>query len=144
MMPWPHHYSVSLSNRTLQAPPRDAIAVGPPPQFDGDDRHWSPEELLVGAVLECLWTTFEAFARRANLAVHDFSGTAAGILDRGSPGSPVPGFTSIELKVQVTVDAGDVERARAVLDKAERNCIISHALNVPVKVTAIVNSGAAI
>lgn len=139
MMPLPHHYNVSLSNRTLQAPPRDPIAAGPPPQFDGDDRHWSPEELLLGAVLECFWTTFEAFARRATLAVQDFAGTAAGILDRGPSGSPVPVFISIELKVAVMVDAGDVARTRAVLEKAERNCIISHALNVGVKVVATVN-----
>lgn len=135
MTPLPHHYQVALSNRTLQAPPREPIAAGPPPQFGGDDRHWSPEELLLGAVLECLWTTFEAFARRAALAVHDFSGTAAGILDRGSP---VPVFTSIELAVSISVNAGDEVQARAVVEKAERNCIISHALRVPVKLVATV------
>ncbi len=140
MMPLPHRYSVSLSNRTLQAPPREPIAVGPPPQFDGDDQHWSPEELLIGAVLECLWTTFEAFARRASLTIQDFSGSAVGVLDRGSPGSSVPVFTAIELNVYVVVDAGDVARARALLEKAENNCIISHALRIPVKVVATVSS----
>jgi organic hydroperoxide reductase OsmC/OhrA len=133
MMPFPHRYTVTLSNRTLQAPPREPIALGPPPQFGGSDRVWSPEELLIGATLECLWTTFEALARRSGLAIHDFTGAGIGILDRGSP---VPAFTAIELNVHVRVDAGEEQRARTLLAKAEQACIISHALNVPVKLDA--------
>ena len=137
MTPFPHRYTVSLSNRMLRASPREPVAVGPPPQFGGSDHDWSPEELLVGATLECLWTTFAALARRGGLAIHDFSGTGVGILDRGSP---VPVFTSIELDVEVRVDAGEEERARSVLAKAETACIISHALNVPVKLTGNVTA----
>jgi organic hydroperoxide reductase OsmC/OhrA len=133
MMPLPHRYTVTLANRTLNAPPREPIALGPPPQFGGDDHDWSPEELLVGAALECLWTTFQAFARRNGLVVHDFSGTGTGTLERGAP---VPIFTTIELHVDVRVDAGQEERTRALLANAEQNCIVSHALTVPVKLVS--------
>lgn len=135
MTPFPHRYSVRLANAELSAPPRAPIAAGPPPQFGGSDRVWSPEELLLGATLECLWTTFEAFARRDRLTVHDWSGAADGILDRGPRG---PVFTSITLSVAMTVDAGDEERARRILDKAEQGCIIANALNVKVNVEATV------
>jgi organic hydroperoxide reductase OsmC/OhrA len=137
MTPFPHHYVVSLLDGSLTAPPRLPIALGPPPQFGGTDRVWSPEELLVGAVLECLWTTFEAFARRDKLVVRSWSGSGVGILDRAER---VPSFTSIELLVHVVVDAGNEERGRALLAKAEDNCIISHALRVPVKVTATLDA----
>lgn len=130
MKPFPHRYTVTLSNKQLLAPPRDPIALGPPPQFDGSDRVWSPEELLVGATLECLWTTFEAYAKRDGLTAIDWSGTGVAILDRG-PGVPV--FTSITLAVELVVAAGDEDRARRILVKAEKGCIISNALNVPVK-----------
>lgn len=133
MMPFPHRYTVTLADRELLAPPRAPIALGPPPQFDGDDRRWSPEELLVGATLECLWTTFEAYARKHKLAVHGFSGSGVGVLDRGSP---VPKFTGIELAVELRVDPGEERRAEELLAKAEQGCIISHALAVPVTVTA--------
>jgi organic hydroperoxide reductase OsmC/OhrA len=137
-MPFPHHYTVTLSNRTLQAPPREPIALGPPPQFGGSEHVWSPEELLIGATLECLWTTFEALARRSALAIHDFTGTGLGVLDRGSP---VPVFTSIELNVHLRVDAGEEQRARTLLAKAEQGCIISHALKIPVTLVATAAAG---
>ena len=131
MQPFPHRYTVNLVGRQLAAPPRPPIAAGPPPQFGGSDRVWSPEELLVGSVLECLWTTFEAYARRERLVVHDWSGQGVGVLDR-SPSGPV--FTSIALAVTITVDPVDAERARSVLATAERNCIIARALNVPISI----------
>lgn len=129
MTPFPHRYTVTLSNKQLLAPPREPIALGPPPQFGGSDRVWSPEELLVGATLECLWTTFAAYAKRDGLSVADWSGTGVAILDRGSP---VPVFTSITLAVELVVSPGDEERARKLLRKAEAGCIVSNALNVPV------------
>ncbi len=140
MTPFPHHYRVTLSHRTLSAPPREPIAVGPPPQFGGSDRDWSPEDLLVGATLECLWTTFEALARRQGLTIRDWTGTGVAILDRGAP---IPVFTSITLSIDLGVDAGDEERGRALLETAERGCIISNALKVPVTLVANVVSRSA-
>lgn len=140
MTPFPHRYEVSLANRQLLAPPRAPIAAGPPPQFDGDANDWSPEELLVGAALECLWTTFLAFARRDKLEVLDWSGTGVAILDRGPR---VPTFTAIQLAVAMRVARGEEEHARKILAKAEQNCIISNALNVPVEVTVEVTALAA-
>jgi organic hydroperoxide reductase OsmC/OhrA len=137
MMPFPHHYRVTLSNAQLLAPPREPIAAGPPPQFGGSDRVWSPEELLLAAVLECLWTTFDAFARRDQLVVHDWSGTGVAVLDRGRP---VPVFTSITLAVALSVNDGDEERARRLLADAEQKCIISNALAVKVTVEATITT----
>jgi organic hydroperoxide reductase OsmC/OhrA len=131
MKPLPHHYRVSLANGQLLAPPREPIAAGPPPQFDGSDRVWSPEELLVGAALECLWTTFLAFARHEKLVVHDWTGDGLAVLDRG-PRMPV--FTSIKLFPTVHVEPGDEDRARRVLLAAAERCIVSNALNVAVEV----------
>jgi organic hydroperoxide reductase OsmC/OhrA len=131
--PFPHHYTVTLEDRRLAAAPRASIAVGAPPQFGGSDDVWSPEELLVGASLECLWTTFEAYARRDQLEVASWRGTGSGVLDK-SPTGPV--FTSIILAVEMTVAPADIERARRILDTAEKNCIISNALRVAVTVQA--------
>ena len=131
--PFPHHYTVELKDRRLAAPPRAPIAVGAPPQFGGSDEVWSPEELLVGAVLECLWTTFEAYARHDELEFSGWRGTGSGVLDKGPTG---PEFTSITLAVEMTVAAADVERARRVLDTSEKHCIISNALRVGVTVQA--------
>ncbi len=135
--PFPHRYTVTLADGLLVAPPRDPIALGPPPQFGGTDRRWSPEELLVGSVLECLWTTFDAYARHDALEVSGWSGTGVAVLDKGSP---VPVFTSITLSVELVVAADDEERARRLLATAEQRCIISNALKVPVTLQATVRA----
>ncbi|MBS1118471.1 MAG: OsmC-like protein [Deltaproteobacteria bacterium] len=130
-LPFPHRYAVTLSDGHLVAPPRAPIALGPPPQFGGTDRVWSPEELLLGAVLECLWTTFEAHARHDGLEVPGWSGTGVAVLDKGAP---VPVFTSITLAVELAVAAADQDRARKLVATAEQRCIISNALKIPVTV----------
>jgi len=135
--PFPHRYQVTLDNGVLAAPPRAAIAAGPPPQFGGTDRTWSPEELLVAAVLECLWTTFLAYARRDGLAVTSWTGTGVGVLDKGTS---VPAFTSISLSVTVGCARGDEDRARRVLATADRRCIISNALKVPLTLDVTVRA----
>ena len=137
LAPFPHRYSVRLEHRQLVAPPRSPIALGPPPQFGGDDRAWSPEELLVGATLECLWTTFDAYARHAGVVVDDWVGGGVGVLDKGPHG---PTFTSIELSVAIVVAAANVEHARQLLARAEDHCIISRALRVPITVHADVHA----
>lgn len=133
--PFPHRYTVTLADGRLVAPPRAPIALGPPPQFGGTDDTWSPEDLLVGAVLECFWTTFLAFARRDKLEVLAWCGTATGVLDRGHP---IPIFTSIDLAIDLSVAPPDVERARQLAETAERNCIVSNALKVPITLATTV------
>lgn len=134
--PFPHRYSVRLADRRLLAPPRAPIAAGSPPQFGGTDTVWSPEELLVAATLECLWTTFEAYARHDALEVHDWSGTGTAVLEKGSP---IPAFSSIRLQVDVAVASADEARARNLLESAQKRCIISNALKVPVVLEATIH-----
>lgn len=133
---FPHRYTVTLEDRHLAAPPRTPIAVGAPPQFGGSDAVWSPEELLVGAALECLWTTFEAYARHDQLEVTGWRGSGVGVLDKGPTG---PVFTSLTLSVDMTVATADVERTRRLLDTAEKHCIIANALRVAVTLEAAIH-----
>lgn len=137
--PFPHRYTARLVGGALLAPPRAPISAGAPPQFGGSDDVWSPEELLVGSALLCLKTTFDAYARRDGLAVDDWRGSATGVLDKSPQG---PAFTSIELAVELVVPPGSEARARAVLERAERDCIISRALKAPVTVQLTVTPAA--
>jgi organic hydroperoxide reductase OsmC/OhrA len=137
MAPFPHQYTVSFAAGELVAPPRAAIRAGAPPQFGGRDDVWSPEQLLLGAALLCLQTTFAAYAAHNSLGVYDWRATATGTLDKGTGG---PVFTSIRLAVELETDAGDQARARELFATAERHCIISRALNVRVDVAATVRA----
>jgi len=133
--PFPHRYEVTLADGLLTAPPRAPIAAGTPPQFGGTDRVWSPEELLVASVLECLWTTFDAYARHDALEVRGFAGRGTGVLEKGAP---IPSFSTIALEVELAVAPADEERARRLLATAEQRCIITNALKVPVTLAVTV------
>lgn len=130
--PFPHRYVVALENDKLVAAPRPEIPAGAPPQFGGTDTVWSPEDLLVASALLCLKTTFDAYARRASLPVVEWHGTGTATLAK-APGGPT--FTSIDLDVAVVTAPGDEARATDLIGQAERHCIISHALNVPIHVS---------
>lgn len=135
MLPLPHHYAV-----TTVVSPTDEIdltAEGLPPlrtaapaEFDGPGDRWSPETLLVGAVADCFTITFRGVARASKLAWSEVSCQATGTLDRVDG---VMRFTDIDLHVRLTVpDETDPERARRVLEKVERTCLITNSLNAAV------------
>ena len=136
--PFPHRYEVALADALITAGPRPPIAAGSPPQFGGSDRVWSPEELLVASVLECLWTTFDAYARHDGLVVKSWAGRGTGVLEKGTP---IPTFSSIALEVELTVAPEDDERARRLLQTAEQRCIVTNALKVPVTLGMTVRHG---
>jgi organic hydroperoxide reductase OsmC/OhrA len=127
--PFPHHYVVDLVGMDLSSAGLPPIVIGAPPQFGGADRAWSPEDLLLGAVLSCLRTTFDAYARRIGLVASSWRGRATGTLDKGRAG---PVFSSIRLEVDLEVEPGEEARAEEVIRRAERDCIISRALSAPV------------
>lgn len=134
--PFPHTYSVSLVDDHLVAPQRAGVAVGAPPQFGGSELVWSPEELLAGSALACLKATFDAYAKREQLPVLKWVGRATATLEKTRAG---PAFTSIRLDVELVVEAQNGPRARDLVQRAERHCLVSAAIKVPVSVVVHVD-----
>jgi organic hydroperoxide reductase OsmC/OhrA len=133
---FPHRYTATITRlahglATIDSPPRPSLTGGPPPELHGDPTSWSPEHLLVSALGLCLFATFDAFASREGVAVLGWRDTVTGVLDKTPTGLAFKSFT---IEVELTVDRADIERARTVLERAERYCIISKALQVPVKI----------
>ena len=131
--PFPHRYETGL--RWIRG--REAVLTGdgappiegaPPPQFDGPPGRWSPEALLLSAAELCLMTTFLSVAERAKLAVADYQSRTEAALDKTADGLV---FTRILVRVRLSVYAEDVARAKDLLLKAKKFCIVSNALKVP-------------
>lgn len=137
--PFPHHYDVTLSGSNgtaiLGGGARPDIVGGPPPEFDGSARSWSPEHLLLSAVGLCLMTTFQAFAARADLPVAGYESRVEGVLDKTSAGLA---FTSMRVAVDLRVAEGDRARAEQLLQSAKRHCIVANALKLAVEVETLV------
>ncbi|HXV39795.1 MAG TPA: OsmC family protein [Steroidobacteraceae bacterium] len=131
MHPFPHRYQVRV-----RATPDAPLALGgeglpaleslPPPQFGGPGGYWSPETMLVAAVGDCVLLTFRAIARASKFEWREASADVEGLLERFEGNSR---FTQVHTRVRLVVPPGaDAARARLLMEKAEKGCLVSNSL----------------
>jgi len=141
MHPFPHHYHVEAAGGAtgtvaLSAAGAPALVTAAPAEFDGPGDQWSPETLFVAAAADCFILTFRAIAAASKLPWLHLSCSGDGTLDRVDG---VTRFTALALQARLTVPAGtDVEKARRLLDKAEKTCLVTNSLAVRPTLTAAV------
>lgn len=141
--PLPHHYRSQItwsgeSSAALEAPPRQKFTGWFPPEFDGNDQHWSPEHLFVSSVSLCLLLTFISVAKKSRLEIKGYKCESTCTVDRGEGGLQI---TAIHAHIDVTVGhADEVERVRPLLDTAKKHCIISNSIKAPVTLAATVTA----
>jgi len=142
----PHRYDVHLKGGPtgyahVDSVGRRTLATAPPREFGGPGDAWSPEHLLLASVESCFVFTFRAVARAANLEFLNINIHAEGIVDRQIG---VTKFTEIVLRPRLTFARG-VDRAKvaAVVSKAQKECLVSATLTVPVQVEAEIAEDAA-
>jgi organic hydroperoxide reductase OsmC/OhrA len=132
MQAFPHHYTVAANGSgtgdvELKADGLPTLPSASPIPFDGPGDRWSPETLLVAAVGDCLILTFRAVARASSLAWTSLECDVTGTLDRIERTTRFVGF---DVRARLHVPSGtDPDRARQVLEKAERSCLISNSLS---------------
>ena len=109
----------------------DTIETATPPDFPkGMPNIWSPEHFLVGAVESYLMTTFLAIAENSKLEFISFKSKAIGKLDK------VEGkfqMTEIILKPVLEItDENNTERAKHIIEKSEKACLISNSIKTKI------------
>lgn len=108
------------------------IEIAPPPVFRGTDPSaWSPEDFLVAAAASCLAVTFTGLAERDGLSYRGLKVDGDGVCGRRDDGRF--GFTRLLLRFDVEVAPADRDRAQALAEKAEENCLVSASLDCPVE-----------
>ena len=128
----PHHYAVEASGSAtgdveLNADGLPTLRSASPIPFDGPGDRWSPETLLAAAIGDCLILTFRAVARASAFAWTSLECDVTGTFDRIERTTRFVGF---EVRARLHVPSGtDPDRARQVLEKAERSCLISNSLS---------------
>jgi organic hydroperoxide reductase OsmC/OhrA len=131
MHPFPHRYIVASSagphdGVTLRADGLPDLPTDLPPEFGGPDGRWSPETLLVGAVVDCFLLTFRAIARASKMPWVSLDVLCAGTLDRPDR---VAQFTHFDLQARIVIPvAVDADLARRLLARAEETCLITRSL----------------
>jgi peroxiredoxin-like protein len=132
MSQFPHHYtveaaagpsqSVSLSRAGLPT-----LASDSPAEFGGPGDQWSPEDLLVAAVVDCFILSFRAIAAASKFTWSRLECSATGKLDRVER---KVSFTEIQIVAKLTIPADSAaDRAKLLLEKAENSCFITNSLN---------------
>ena len=117
---------------TARVAGKPPLAIATPPVFRGSDPElWSPEDAFVASAGSCLAVTIAALAEREQLALHDLSVSAEGIVGRRPDGRF--GFVRIEQIVRIDVDAADRQAALMVAAKAEEQCLVTASLDLPVE-----------
>ena len=131
MHPFPHHYRVRVGiapegEVSLDSEGLAQIRSLPPPEFGGPGGYWSPETLLTAAVGNCVLLTFRAIARASRFEWREASADVEGVLERIEGNSR---FTQMHVRVRLVVPPGaDAARARMLMEKAEKGCLISNSL----------------
>ena len=112
------------------------VQVATPPEFKGHEDIWSPEDLFVASANVCLMTTFLAVAERAGLAFSAYESAAEGRLELFEGKFQ---FTAITIRPSITLKSGDdAAKAKELIEKAERNCLISNSMKATVTLEPVI------
>ena len=123
----------------LSAPHLPDLEVDAPPEFKGHEGVWTPEHLFVAAVNSCFMTTFLAIAENSKLEFVSFSADAKGKLEKLEGQGFI--MTEVLLRPKLLVShARDLERAGRILEKAEKNCLISNSIKTETRLEPKVDS----
>jgi len=141
MHPLPHSYRAAATAGpagliTLSSPGLVDLASAPPTEFDGPGDRWSPETLVTAAVADCLILTFRAIASASKLEWTSIRCEVEGKLERIDN---VMRFSRFDTVATLEIPSGVEEaRARRVMEKSERGCIISASLKAEAHVEIVI------
>jgi organic hydroperoxide reductase OsmC/OhrA len=124
---------------SVASPDKPELEVATPPEFKGGLAGvWSPEDLLVASVASCFTVTLVAVLERRDLPLRDLSVSGTGHVTGRDDGRF--GFVAIELTAKVTTDELSIDAVRRAAKYAERACLVSMALDVPVHVDVVMQA----
>jgi len=132
MKPFPHTYTAAASadpmgNVISTLGNGCRVEVAPPVEFDGVGDVWSPEELLMSSVANCLVLSFKSIARAYDLNWLHIECSADGQLEKVDRKVT---FTKVHTRVTLTITSvEDESKAKRLLKKAEDTCFITNSLS---------------
>jgi len=118
---------------------KDPIEIATPPEFEsGIEGVWSPEDFLVAAAASCFAVTLVAIAGRSRVPVSGLGVEGVGRVGKRDDGRF--GFIDVTLRVEIETDETHVEGAHRAAERAERHCLVSGALAIPVRLDVTVRA----
>jgi organic hydroperoxide reductase OsmC/OhrA len=107
-----------------------------PQEFNGPGGGYSPEDLMVMAVMNCYIATFKVFAEKATLNFESIE--VSGTIEINRLDSGIVGVKS--LKINVKLDgASDNSKAMMILEETRKNCLMANALRISCEFSMHIN-----
>jgi len=124
---------------SLSSPGKLNIGVATPPEFNGEEGYWSPEELLLSAVDSCIMTTFLHYAERKKIEFRTYESETEGVLERIDDQFM---FSNIKVKPTISVMSEDqIDKVKELMTIAENNCFISNSIKSKIEVMPKIKAG---
>jgi len=109
------------------ASPACDVDIDTAENFDGPDDTWTPEEMLLASVANCLALTFKAIAKAGRLEWQEIYCHSQGVLDKVERHVK---FSRIETTARLVISSeADCSKAQQLLEKTEANCFVSNSLD---------------
>ncbi len=104
-----------------------SIAFSAPPEFQGEAGKWTPEHLFLASVAGCFVSTFSGMAQFSKFEFLLLDLEVEGVLSKEEEGWR---FTQINLQPRLKiVQEKDRDRAKRLLEKAEKTCLVVRSIN---------------
>ncbi|MFG1486288.1 OsmC family protein [Halobacteriovorax sp. RZ-1] len=115
--------SIELS---LTADKKQSITITPPPEFNGVETEWSPEDLFSASISSCYILTFKSFASFKKLDFRNIEVKADAHLEKVAKGYE---FTKCDIHVFLEICCeSDVDPYLDLLYKAKDNCLVTKSM----------------
>lgn len=132
MEKFPHLYKTTATGKSAGAVVTESrqcspLLIAEPKEFDGSGEYWSPEQIFVAMVADCLILTFRAITNASKFSWVDIECDAQGVLDRVGG---INKFTQIDVEVTLVLNnEADRDKALRLLTKAENQCLVKNSIN---------------
>jgi organic hydroperoxide reductase OsmC/OhrA len=109
----------------------NAIHFTAPTEFGGLEGRWTPEELLLAALAGCFTTTLRSISGSAQFDFTDLQVDVSGTIRKSQFGYD---FSEIVIRPNLKIASSkEREHALDLLKKAERLCLVSRTIDVPLR-----------
>lgn len=102
------------------------IITGVPSDFDGEDRHYTPEDLFVASATVCFMNGFVEFTRKMRIEFKEFKCKSVGLLEKVGRSFEI---TRIDMQAHVIItDKGIRKKIDRALELADKYCFIGNSM----------------
>ncbi|HEY6902743.1 MAG TPA: OsmC family protein [Candidatus Acidoferrales bacterium] len=114
----------------------EPIRFSAPPEFLGEPQVWTPEHFFVAALVSCYVSTFSGVASASKFNFISLEVNAEGTIELEAGGWR---FTGVTLHPSLKIAREqDRDRAKLLLEKAERSCLIARSISAKVTLVPVV------